>query len=248
MICKEREKVISYVFGELEHEAAVPFKKHVEACSDCRKLIREFRETGQILQNRTLPKVPVELEKKCLRGIEKITQSRSKASLFEGVLTRLPLGLKPAMQWALIVIVFCGGVGLGKLLFDTPGWLKIPDRFTASGSIFTSADENKQLHNYLLSVETLFLDLSNMDDPALLDDEEWNTQMQIARKALNRTRQIKKYTEIGDQPLHQLLTEIEWALEDILTTASIDMAGLTQDFRQTIGESKLLTKIHGFIS
>jgi hypothetical protein len=248
MNCKERDKVLSYILGELEQKAAVLFQKHVKACSDCRKLIREFQETGQILKNRTLPKVPVELEKKCLREIKKITRSRSKASLFEGVMTRLPLGLKPAMQWALIVIVFCGGVGLGKLLFDTPGWLRIPDRLTPSGSILTSGDENRALHNYLLSVETLFLDLSNMDDPVLLDKEEWSHQMQIARRALNRTRQIKKYTEIGDQPLHQLLTEIEWALEDILTTASIDMAGLTQDFRQTIGESKLLTKIHGFIS
>ena len=247
MACKEREKVLTYFLGELEQEAAVPFEKHLEVCSDCRNLIREFQETAQILQNRTLPKAPVELEKKCLREIKKITQSRSKASLFDGVLTRLPLGLKPAMQWALIVIVFCGGVGLGKLLFDTPGWL-IPDRLTPSGSILTSNNENRTLHNYLLSVETLFLDLSNMDDPVLLNNEEWNHQMQIARKALNRTRQMKKYTEIVDQPLHQLLTEIEWALEDILTTASIDMAGLTQDFRQTIGKSKLLTKIHGFIS
>jgi hypothetical protein len=43
-----------------------------------------------------------------------------------------------------------------------------------------------------------------------------------------------------------LVTEIEWVLEEVVEAAELDFAGLAEDIRRTIGDRRLLVKIHGF--
>jgi len=244
MACKQRENVVSFVLGELSHQNSEPFHEHVKSCPECHQLLQEFQETGKILGIRTMPSAPDGLVGDCLLRIRNAGQDR-KASIDERLF--LPR-LRPGLQWATIVMVFFMGLGLGKLLFQPPVWLERYGRLAQNQVAFLPIDDNRAMRSYLLSVEMLLLDLSNMDDPALLDDDEWNTEIQITREMLKRTRQIKNRLGDGDLRLYQLVAEIEWVLEDVLGTANIDVAGLPPNVRRAIDDQQLLTKIHEYIS
>ena len=244
MSCKQRENVVSFVLGELSHHNSEQFHEHVKHCPECHQLLQEFEETGKILGSRTLPNAPNGLIGDCLLRIRRSGRDR-KASIVERFF--LPR-LRPGLQWATIIVVFSMGLGLGKLLFQPPAWLERYGRLAQNRETFLPIDDNRAMRSYLLSVEMLLLDLSNMDDPALLDDDEWETEIQITREMLQRTRQIKNRLGDGDRRLYQLVAEIEWVLEDVLGTTNIDVAGLPPDVRRAIDDQQLLTKIHEYIS
>jgi hypothetical protein len=244
MACKQREDVVSFVLGELSHQNSEPFHEHVKHCPECHQLLQEFEETGNILGSRTLPSAPDRLVDDCLLRIRRAGRDQ-KASIVERFF--LPR-FRPGLQWAAIIVVFFMGLGLGKLLFQPPAWLERYGRSAQNRAVFLPIDDNRAMRSYLLSVEMLLLDLSNMDDPALLDDDEWDIEIQITREILQRTRQIKDRLGDGDRRLYQLVVEIEWVLEDVLGTANIDVAGLPPDVRRAIDDQQLLTKIHEYIS
>lgn len=248
MACKEKNKVLPYLLGELHDQEQEPFQNHVEMCGECDELYKGFEETGKLLQKRVFRKIPAGLADNCLRRIRMERSHPRKASRFETLLDRFTLWPHPAWRWALIVVVFFGGLGLGKILFDPPTWFERYNQLSSNNSPLNDLNENRALRNYLLSVETLFLNLSNMDDPSLLDDKEWEMEMEITREVLHRTREVKNHLENRDQELYQLVTEIEWVLEDVIGTAEINLAELSADVRQSIDERQILTKIHGFIS
>ena len=232
------------MLGELSLQNSEQFHEHVEHCPECHQLLQEFEETGKILGNRTLPSAPDGLVGDCLLRIRKAGRDQ-KASIAERFF--LPR-LRPGLQWAAIIVVFFMGLGLGKLLFQPPVWLERYGRLAQNRAASLPIDDNRAMRSYLLSVEMLLLDLSNMDDPALLDDDEWDMEIQITREILQRTRQIKNRLGDGDRRLYQLVAEIEWILEDVLGTANIDVAGLPPDVRRAIDDQQLLTKIHEYIS
>ena len=65
---------------------------------------------------------------------------------------------------------------------------------------------------------------------------------------LIRNRQIKGIAEKEDPLLFSLLVEIEWVLEDVVGTSSAEMVEMASDIQQDIDESRVLSKIHHFIS
>ena len=244
MACKQQEKVVSFVLGELSHQNRERFREHAESCPECHQFLQEFEETGKIIGTRTLPSAPAGLIDDCLLRIRRAGQNR-KASIVERFFHPR---LRPGLQWAAIIVVFFMGLGLGKLLFKPPTWLGRYGRLAQNRTAIHHINDNRALRSYLLSVEMLFLDLSNMDDPALLDDDEWDMEIQITREILQRTRQIKNSLGDRDHQLYQLVAEIEWVLEDVLGTANIDVAGMPTNVRQAIDDQQLLTKIHEYIS
>jgi hypothetical protein len=248
MACEKKNHVLSDILGELPDEERKTFRKHATTCMECKELLKEFEETQQLLERRALPEAPEDLVEGCLRKIGKENRHTTRASVFGRLLNRLAWWQEPAWQWAVLVIVFCGGLGLGKILFDPPTWVERYGKLVRNRPMQNSVNENRSLRNYFLSVETLFLDLSNMDDRSLLDDEEWDMEMDITREVLHRTRQIKNDVKDRNNEIYQLVTEIEWVLEDMLGTEEFDFAGLSKDVRQVIDERQLLTKIHEFIS
>jgi hypothetical protein len=244
MACKQRENVVLFMLGELSHQNRNQFKEHVNRCPECHQLLQEFQETGKILQGRTLPSAPDGLVGDCLLRIRRSGQNR-KVSIVERFFQPR---FRPGLQWVAIFMVFFMGLGLGKLLFQPPAWLERYGKLAQNQVAFLPIDDNRATRSYLLSVEMLLLDLSNMDDPSLLDDDEWDMEIQITQEMLQRTRQIKNRLGDGDRRLYQLVAEIEWVLEDVLGTANMEMAGLPPDVRRAIDDQQLLTKIHEYIS
>lgn len=248
MTCKKKQRVLSFFLNELREEEAETFKDHLRTCSECGELLEEFETTERFLKSRPLPKVPTGLEKNCLRRIDLETREWRRESVFEKLFNRLIWRPKPVWRWAVLVFVFCGGFGLGKLVFDDSNWLEKYKRMIRGEVVSGDIHEGRYLHNYLLSVETHFLNLSNMKNPTLLDKEDWKVEMEVTREILRRTRRMKEAVLDGDPDLYQLVTEIEWVLEDVLHTPKLELAGLSKDIRQNIDERRLLTKIHGYIS
>ena len=244
MTCREQKKLMFYLLGELRDEERKAFRRHVDVCPACSKLLGEFEQTGRVLEKRRLPAVPDDLLKKCLRKIENETQYLREPSVFEkmfGAVTRWP---RPVVRWATIVVVFLGGLGLGKCLFDPPTWWERYEGWVRGRRVWEKVDDSRYMRNYLLSVETLLLDLTNMGDPALLDGEEWEMEVGMIREVLRRSRQIEALTKDRHPELNQLVTEIRWVLEDVLGAAELDLAGLSGDVRQDIEERGLLVRIH----
>jgi len=248
MACHDKEKTLSYILGEIVPQEEAPLKDHMGTCQECSTLLDAVEETRQILGKRRLPKEPAGLADRCMQKIQTEHPDKRKASRSWSPLDRLLIWPVPVRRWAFITVVFCLGIGFGKVLFNPPTWLERYEYLFNNETIFDDGNPNRVLHNYLLGVETLFLNLSNMDDPSLLNDDEWEMEMDVTRKMLHRTRQIKNRVEREDDALYHLVNEIEWVLDDIIGTAEINLAGLSRDVRETIDKQQLLTKIHGFIS
>ena len=246
MVCKKEKLVVPYILGELDTDVREAFLDHIRGCEHCGSLVKDLQDTEQIMAQRRLPQMPAGLLSRCLGRIREQEYSGSKAS----VLSRFRKGFTwrhiPVWQWASFIIIFCAGLGIGKLFFDTPTWLQKYHIKLQSNSEPETVNKSRYLKNYLLSVETLFLDLSNMEDPSLIGSDEWKMELEIARGILKRTRQIKQTAQNQNDELYQLVTEIEWVLEEVVEAAELDFAGLAEDIRRTIGDRRLLVKIHGF--
>jgi hypothetical protein len=244
MACKDEKYILSYCLGELESGEHHRLRQHLKTCPACGDLLREFQETGKLLRQRPRPRAPKGLTADCLQKIKNIGQD-IRPSKFN--LSWVPRSM-PALRWATLIAVFCAGLGLGKLIFNPPTWMEKYGRFVQSQIDMNPVDEHRQLRSYLLSVETLFLDLANMDNPAFIGEEEWKLEMDVTREILTRTRQMKHRLRDTDAELLRLVTEIEWVLEEIVGTGRNNLAGMSDDVRQTIDQGQLLTKIHGYIS
>ena len=248
MECPRTKRVLSYALGEYHDEERKAFRDHVESCSECRELLKAFEATEQLLKMRTLPEAPAKLKRECLRRIDVEAKSRGNATAFRRLWNGLLWRPQPAGRIAVLVVVFCSGLGLGKLLFDQPSWLDRTRRMVQNGSMFETLDNNRVLRNYLLSVETHFLNLSNMENPVLIHREDWDAEMKFTQEILKRTRKMKEIVRHKNLELYQLVSEIEWVLEDVIRTPELELADLSKELRRDIDERRLIAKIHGFIS
>ncbi len=248
MACRMKKQVLSYFLGELCEEEKKAIHNHAETCPECGGLLEEFGEAGEFLEKRTFPEVSDILVKDCLRKIKNTTRFQERASILERLSSCFIWRPKLVWRGAVFVAVFCTGVGLGKLLFDPPTWLERYERIFQNKKWSGKVNESRFLRNYFLSVETLLLDFANMENSALLDEEEWALEREVIREMLSRTRRIKEIAENDATELYRLVSEIEWVLENMLGTVETNLAELSEDVRKRIGEQQLLIKIYDYIS
>ena len=244
MACKEQNTILSYILGEFPDEDRERVEAHAQDCGSCAEMMGALETTDRMLRTRKSLSIPKNLATSCIRAIDEEEKRRNVSSgIQESLLGRL-LTPAPAWRFAVLVIVFLGGLGAGKLLFDSPTWI---DKYASLLNPSEDAQvlsEERAIRNYLLSVETLFLGLSNMESTAVLDEEEWELELEVTNEILKRTRRIKRILEDRDPELYQLVGEIEWVLEDIVGTSGWEFADLSRDVRQQIDERRLLMKIH----
>lgn len=247
MACKKANSVLPYLTGELNQEEKGRFYSHLKHCTECERLVEEFEETRLWLGKRPLIDIPEGLEQACLRGIDEAFPRKRAVSPRESLTKRIFWNPAPAWRIAFAAVIFCIGLGTGKVLFDRPDWMNKLG-FQADGTASTEElVAGKPFQNYLLSVETLFLDLSNTEIPNLME-EEWQVELQLIEEILVRTRRLKNAAENRHPDLFQLVTEIEWVLEELIGAADYNLADFPEEVRSNIIKRQLLTKIHGFIS
>lgn len=245
MSCREQNRVFDYLLGELPEADRKHVEVHVEQCDACRSLSEEFGMTDRALRARKTSPIPEGLASSCARFIDDRTRTASeprRLRLDDSWIRRL-LVPSPAWRFAVLVVVFLGGMGAGKLLFDSPSWMERIGRLIPSEAS-QEISEGRSIRNYLLSVETLFLGLSNMESAGLLDEEDWEMELEVTREVLKRTRRMKRILEERNPELHQLVGEIEWVLEDIVGSSGWEFVEVSRDVRREIDERRLLMKIH----
>ena len=245
MGCRQKKKVVPYLRDELESDEREQFQSHWKTCASCRESVESLKSLDQLLKARPLPEAPEGLAEACIRRVDEIDSVTPKSSRWSRLLERWNVLPAPAFRFAMMTIVFLAGLGMGKLLFDKPSWTSKFGGFT-EGSPGMEMTTGRPLRNYLLSVETLFLDFSNMESAAL-DAEDWEAELEMTQEVLKRTRELKRLTESINPQLYQLVAEIEWVLEEIAGTPQMYLADVSRDVRQTIDEQRILVKIHGYI-
>lgn len=242
MACREESKVFAYTLGELSGEHRERVEAHTQRCSSCAALLEDLAAADHDLRVRNVPRVPAGLVSSCIRAIDEETGRKSRGLRFE--FPSLGRFFTPAPVWrfAVLLFVFLGGIGAGKLLFDAPTWL---ERYRSLNPPEHSQEmsEGRMIRNYLLSVETLFLGLSNTENAAI-PEEDWEAELEVTREVLKRTRRMKRLLEHRNPELYRLVGEIEWILEDIVGASGWEFAGLSNDVRREIDERRLLMKIH----
>lgn len=244
MACQEKNKIDTYYLGELAGKERKAFEDHIQTCTTCREAVQALLEIRSILNRRTLPKPPRHLAKTCKRTIEFSEKQTDAAPGIDKWYNRWVLSGQ-RIQWAAAVVIFCAGLIAGKVLFS-PG---IETHYSAVvKNTAQSRMDARQVRNYLLSVEMLLLDLSNLEHPAAMDRDEWAMQIQIAGEMLSRTDRVKQFEENRNPALYHLLVEIEWVLEDVVGTPSMDMADMATYIKGSIEENQLLSKLHHYIS
>jgi hypothetical protein len=249
MTCPFEKQVISFITNELQEKERVHFLQHLKTCSGCDTLVHDFQETSRSLQRRVLPDLPDSLTKACMETVLKEFSAKKTKPAFR--LFRLPFSgqpFGPAIRCAFVLVIFFFGLGFGKLLFAPPNWLKQYEKIMHRKIAYNKLDDTRYLRNYFLNVETFLLEMANLEDPSKIDDEDWKMEMKIASHILHRTRQIKHMAETQNEELHTLLADIETVIEDVIDTPKQEFAYFSHGIQNTIDESRLLTKIHGFIS
>ena len=244
MACKEEKKVMVYYLGELSDHESSDFQSHLQTCMTCQNVLTELEDTHHLLNLRPSIRSPKNLAKACMHHVEQDAFPDRLYRKKENRPVRLFPFSVPVLRWAAVVVIFCCGLLMGRLIFSPP----------KANILYSDLDQphayvdQRQIHNYLLGVETLLLQLSNLDYKMFVDKEDWTLHSEMAQKMLIRNRQIKGIAEKEDPLLFSLLVEIEWVLEDVVGTSSAEMVEMASDIQQDIDESRVLSKIHHFIS
>lgn len=244
MSCITEKRMIEFVAGEADGAHAEKIRHHIEHCPQCERLFEEIRTVDGLLRNRDEIEVPGGLARRCIGSLPREKRAREwiVPDLFPGGRSRR------AFQWAFVVFVFFIGLGAGRLLFRQSTWTAKYGNRLRNGQLLNGGDESQVVRNYLLSVETLLLDLSNMNDAKFYNTDEWKVEMEVTREVMARTRKMKEATKDRYPELHHLVTEIEWVLEEVLVTPARDLAGISRDVQRSVEELRLLPKIHYLIS
>ena len=244
MSCITEKQLIDYVTGELAGKKADHIREHLNHCPQCDALHREMLGVDGVLRHRNFPPVPAGLARRCIDALPRKDRVRGSIGLdlWTGVRSRR------AVQWAFVVLVFFIGLGTGKLIFQQPTWAAKYGNQLKNGVLTRGGDNSQIVRNYLLSVETLLLDLSNMNDAKFLNKDEWKLEMEVTREVMAWTGKLKETTRDRYPELHHLVTEIEWVLEEVLVTPSRDLAGFSRDVQRSVEELRLLPKIHNLIA
>jgi hypothetical protein len=248
MTCPLEKQTLRLCTGDLNDTEHQETFKHIKKCPDCHLIFQDFQETEKYLKKRILPHTPKSLARDCYKRIEKEFSNERKTS---AATVRFPFSrwaLRPALQWALVCIIFISGLGLGKIIFAPPNWVNQYTNMIRRRISANKIDDSRFVRNYFLNVETFFLELANIDDPSKIDDEDWNMEMKIANQVLQKTRQMKHHAEEKDDTLYTLLTDIEMVLEDVINTPKQEFIHYCQSIQNSIQENHLMTKIHGFSS
>lgn len=244
MACDKRNQIEAFFLGEIPDNQQDMLARHVEKCPECRSLIESYRRIRGIIAQRPRPDLPAHLEKKIRRRIDEISPVKRPAgsnAVWRGLFPVFP---RPAFQWGALVTTFCLGLFLGKMLFAPPDWSAIYSKIQKEDPGKAAHMEARYLKNYLLGVETLLLDISNMDPTTAYSKDDWEIEASISSEMLRRTRELKRSVEKKDPALYYLLMEIEWILEEMTLTQDTDLADLASE----IQDQQILSKIHGFLS
>jgi len=244
MNCSEKKNINAYYLNELTDSEREHFEAHIQVCKECGNAVQALFETRNILSRHQRPAPPRHLARDCIRAIETMSSQSTASTVNEKWYERW-LQPVPRLQWAAAVVVFCAGLLLGKVIFSPAEETRYPL------SVYHSTQEKmdpRQVRNYLLGVEMLLLDLSNLEYPSTVDSDEWTMQLQIAEEMLLRTHQVKQFTENRNPTLYHLLVEIEWILQDVAGTPSMEMADMASYIRGSIEENQLLSKLHQYLS
>lgn len=243
----EQEKLMVYIRGELSKTESQHLEDHIDQCTSCDGILAELKDVDSLLSTRSMPTPPDSLIVDCLKKLPgestENKKSRSAFSFFE----RFFNGPRPIVRWAFVAIVFFVGLGSGKLLFSPPNWAAKYSKLVKNESIEARLVESKVLRHYFLSVQTLLLDLSNRDDLDPLSTD-LSYEKDFTREILQNTRKIKAASKENDAELYQLVSEIEFVLEEIMGTTQYQLAGFSDEVRETIEEKQILTKIQDHIS
>lgn len=240
MSCKHSEFILTYLYDEMEQDKRIQFQQHLDNCATCQQIVTEYEQTNALLRKRTMPAIPPNLYQSCLYKIDTI---KNKSAWYATIFEKIFLRPKLAWQFAVLLLVFTAGLGIGKMVFAPPVWLQ---NYKLNLSSTEKINQKQLIRNYLLSVEILLLDLTNLETQ--LNKNELQTELEVTKQVLNRTNHIKKLVQQSDTQLYQLLIDIEWVLEDVIDTPDFDLDNIPRYVQKTIEKQNILDKIHLFIS
>jgi hypothetical protein len=245
MKCNKKSKALLYLFDQLEKSEYDIYKKHMESCAACQLFLYELQQTQKIMQSRSYPEIPEDLIKTSIRLVRDESKSKKNPLLFKTKKKRFIPFLRPSWQMAVLFLVFLIGFGIGKIGLSPVAWRN-------SFYLISQSHGNRRnaavLQDYLLGVETLFLDLSNREKNLLIEEEEIRKEILLTHDALKKTKKIKKIIKDKDTQLFQLILEIEWVLEEILFSVQQDKNNFSKDAREKLEEYPLLVKIYHYTS
>ena len=244
MACREKNKIVPFLTDNLDLGAKEKFVVHLGSCRECRVIMESYRETEGFLKDRSFPEVPLNLARDCMRRIDEQAGHGEKSVRFSRKAKPFIIWPRPIWQFALVVIVFCGGLGLGKILFDKPNDIVWP----RSAQADKGNGNGQRLRNYLLSIETLFLDLSNMENTTTEENGAVTIEREMVYDLLEKTRTMKRFIKNRNPVIYKLVTDIEWVLDDFLGALELELNDFTGDIRRTIEDNQLLVKIHSYTS
>ena len=111
----------------------------------------------------------------------------------------------------------------------------------SAGGITGSLDRH-----YLVSVQTLLLDVSNMEGN--VDEANWKLERELIGRLIRRTKDLRGRSGGLDAEVVQFLADVEWILEDLVAAPPREIAERSKEVKQSIEERRLMDRIRGLIS
>jgi hypothetical protein len=201
MKCKKfEEKIILYLYGELDEKEKAELEKHINECPECS---RDFAYTKKVFKalDKSKQEIPEANWEKCWREIDAAAKKKpalQKSSFF------LP---RWAYAAAALLLVFILGAILGRFLFF-PGQQAQEEQGLSPGSIqFTLQEYFEELKPVL--VEYANFTSSEKGEETILMDRE------MARNLLIQNILLKSIVAKTDPILAQLLDDVDIVLKEI---------------------------------
>ena len=148
MRCAAAKRLISdYVDGGIAGDKEPRLKRHLEACPDCRELLRDFERIVEEAKDLPTPMPSPLAWQRIAAGVKHAWQniladSKERKSRF--VWTGMPVGLRYALAAALALVVISGGLIVG-----------LRSRGTSGPEDYALAKLKEAQHHYVLAIKAL---------------------------------------------------------------------------------------------
>jgi len=255
MNCRECEDImVDALYSELEGEAKDRFDEHVQACSECARLVAEMRsalsamdkrereDPGQAYWDGYWNRLTARMERE-------EEQRRSRGWLGRLLPALSPAGLKWAQRGALAALLILFGAVIGRVIMPTETPVEVTEvkpRIDQPVPVVRQASAEACARQYIEDSQVLLLALVNFDPET--EDEymaDWSTERNRSRELVNQAASLRAdLIDPKQRRLRNLVSELELIMMQI---ANLELTGDMESvdlIRSSVDDKDVMLRIN----
>jgi hypothetical protein len=255
MNCRECEQlVVDVVYGELDGDAKSRFDEHVQACSDCARLLSEMRSTLNTMDERERKDPGQAYWDGYWNRLSTRMEREGSERRSRGWVGRLMPALStPAIKWAqrgaLAALLIVFGSVIGRMVLPGEAPVKVaetnPEVDQPAGGARQASTEDCA-RQYIEDTQILLLALVNFDPEAEGDDApDWSAEKKRSRELVVQGASLRADLNAPKQRrLRELVSELELIMMQISNLETAGDLEAVELIRSSVDDRDVMLKIN----